>query len=289
MNHQKKKKSYFFRRAQDFTPGHPTWSETRLHPSPQPQWWQQVATPPPSARGRAAPRPHRTRATAQLSPGGTPLGGGRSRSRGTASLQLPGKEPKNCDEGDSPQLHHSILFFRGGGTGPAPSARPSPAAAQGRAKQLGLRIPPVVPWGPRCCGGRAAISRPRGQKEALSSPRPPSPRPGERSLTQAKSTDSMGPAAPRPSRRAAGRGGRGGAGAGSGGAPPHPEPPRPGGMWGAWPLARGGFAWRVPCQGREGRGEPFDPLKALRSVWGPAGADNCRPDGSPQLRSTGRL
>lgn len=66
------------------------------------------------------------------------------------------------------------------------------------------------------------------QKEPPRSLQPPSPHPAQRPLTHAKSRVSMVPAAPRPSRRAAGRGGRGGTEAGSDRAPPHPNRRGPG-------------------------------------------------------------
>lgn len=157
--------------------------------------------------------------------------------------------------------HHNfttVLFFFGEGEPWAVLPQGSEATAGGSAhgsgppeqpkggRAAGLRVPPVAPLRAALLRGQSRPLAAAGQEEAPAPPQPPltAPRRAERPLTHAKSTGSMGLAAPRPSRRAAGRRGRGGAGAGSGGSPPHPEPPRAGGFCeerGRWAAAGSAF------------------------------------------------
>lgn len=167
---------------------------------------------------------------------------GREEAAGLRALSFPasarsGEEPMNCDEGDSPQLYHSIFIFSGGGGEGGTLARPSPGKpGEGRRQRTRPR-PPRAPSSRAPRPARRPLRGPRRhlaaaeQKEASALPGLP-----HRAVpTHPREEHGLhGTAAPSPSRRAAGRGGRGGPGPGCGGAPPHPETPRPGGwLWGA--------------------------------------------------------
>lgn len=158
---------------------------------------------------------------------------GREEAAGLRALSFPasarsGEEPMNCDEGDSPQLYHSIFIFSGGGGNPGPpfprEARRGPPAAHAAPappspEQPGSASRPSPPE------GAAPPSRGRGAEGGLSSPRSPSPRRAHSPTRRARAPWHSGPQ-PFPPRRRPGRKRRAGAGLRRGPASPRDAAPR---------------------------------------------------------------